>query len=235
MADQPLLENEFEGKDAKGLQAATDTTPTEAAEKAKYKKLILGFIPMVGQALAWGTYFGLSYLGGQKEMLDEKFAFVHKYQLGYVFLTTSILSLGRKLLVIEANAARAPARVDRPDQHVYKVMAADGAMKDAPYVMMANTGLVGRFNRAQRGVFNTDEALPMVLVNSTLTASIFGPVVAAIAALGSWGRVKFGKGYKESNKGRMGGMLPAFLAEGWIENLALLCAIKGIFHPYINF
>merc|ERR1719240_1744237 len=98
----------------------------------------------------------------------------------------------RTLLVVNANAARAPARVDRPDQHVYKIMDKDGPNKDAAYVMMANTGLQGRFNRAQRGVFNTDEALPSVLVNTLLTGFVFGPIVCIILLIVILGRILFG-------------------------------------------
>ena len=52
-------------------------------------------------------------------------------------------------------AERAGARVDRPDQHVYKIMSPE-AKASSPYVLMSNTGWTGRFNRAQRGAFNTD-------------------------------------------------------------------------------
>ena len=68
--------------------------------------------------------------------------------------------------------ARAPARVDRPDQHIYKIMASDGSLKDAPNVLMATTGAAGRFNRAQRAVFNMDETLPLVLANTFLAGAI---------------------------------------------------------------
>ena len=53
-----------------------------------------------------------------------------RYQLGYVFLAVWIVSYTRTFLAILANSARAAARLDRPDQHVYKVMAASGALKD---------------------------------------------------------------------------------------------------------
>ena len=53
-----------------------------------------------------------------------------RYQLGYVFLAVWIVSYTRTFLSILANSARAAARLDRPDQHVYKVMAVTGALKD---------------------------------------------------------------------------------------------------------
>merc|ERR1712023_187063 len=100
----------------------------------------------------------------------------------------------RMVLVINANGARAPARVDRPDQHVYKIMDKDGPNKDTPYVMMANTGPQGRFNRAQRGVFNTDESMPLYIANSILAGAVFGPFVVLLNILVAYGRITFGLG-----------------------------------------
>merc|ERR1712039_369826 len=106
-------------------------------------------------------------------------------------------------------------------------------MGDAPYVMMADTGAQGRFNRAQRGVFNTDEAMPMTLANVVLTGYVFGPVITLLALLIGFGRAQFGLKYKEGPNDRIGGFAIAAIGEKWVEGLLLLCAIKGIFFTSI--
>merc|ERR1712224_364075 len=121
---------------------------------------------------------------------------IHEYQLGYAFLAVWMLGFTRAWTVSIANGARSPARIDRPDQHVYKIMAASGPLKDAPYVMMANTGAQGRFNRAQRGVFNTDETMPLVIANTILSAFVYGPLTPCICLLILYGRVTFTSKYK---------------------------------------
>merc|ERR1719382_1418206 len=162
--------------------------------------MIFGIVPAAQCVLAVSTYFVCSRLLGMRDGLDTKFAFLHDHDLGYVYLAVYLIGLGRARLTINANAMRDAARLDRPDQHVYKVMDPKGA-KDAPFVLMANTGWVGKFNRAQRGAFNTDEVLPMVLVNTVLAGCIFGPVVVFTALLGACGRAKFALGYTESPSG----------------------------------
>lgn len=229
-AATPLQEeDEFDGRDASGLEPNTEKTPTEEAETAKYAKMLLVVVPLIGQTLAWSTYFVAAYLAGQKEIYASKFAFISEHQLGYVFLAVWIIGMARSVNVVNANGARGPARVGRPDQHAYKIMACSGPLKDAPYVMMAGTGPQGRFNRAQRGVFNGDEAMPLMLAWTVLAGSALGPVVLVPVLLASYGRITFGKKYKESLKGRSAGFLPAMVGERWVEGLVLLCAIKGIF------
>lgn len=231
MSSEPLVEPE---RDAMGLQPLTEKTPTEAAEASKYRNLLLLIIPVVGQVFAWSTYLCGAKLLGQQEMYDKKFALIHEFQLGYVYLAIWVISYSRAILVVSANSARAPARVDRPDQHVYQIKAAGGNLKDAPYVLMASTGPQGRFNRAQRGVFNTDEAMPVVLANITFAGFVFGPVITCLALLVGYGRVQFGLNYKEAPKARGGGFFMSMIGEKWIEGLVLLCAIKGIFFSFIK-
>jgi len=192
-----------------------------------YIKMLFFMVPMIGQALAWGAYLFYSYGLGHFTTLDAKFEFLHKYELGYVFLCVWIMSLARGRLMINANSMRAGARVDRPDQHVYKIMDAS-AKSDAPYVLMANTGAVGRFNRAQRGIFNTDEAMPLFLVNTILAGAVFGPLVLVLTALAAAGRVTFGLGYTENPSGRGKGFMMSMIGEQWTAGLVLLIAIKAL-------
>ena len=94
------------------------------AEAAKaefgYLKMIFGFVPLVQTGLATATYFVLSRLLGMQDTLDDKFAFLHKYDLGYVYLAVFITFQGRNRIMVNTNAARAGAHVDRPDQHAYE-------------------------------------------------------------------------------------------------------------------
>jgi len=223
-------ENEFEKRDAQGLTPRKDDDPADsdkaAKAKAGYMKMIFGIIPIFQCVFAISTYFVCSRLLGMKDALDTKFAFLYDHDLGYVYLAVYLIGLGRARMAVNSNAMRAAARVDRPDQHVYKVMDPKGE-KDAPYVLMANTGWAGKFNRAQRGAFNTDEQMPMVLVNTVLAGCLFGPVVVFTALLGAYGRVKFALGYTEAASGRMGGFLPAVIAENWAAGLVLFSGVKA--------
>merc|ERR1711924_452964 len=124
-----------------------------------------------------------------------------------------VICYTRSSVVCIANGARAPARVDRPDQHVYKVMVQAGTLKDAPYVMMATTGPQGRFNRAQRGVFNMDESGPYLMANIVAASSIFGPLVLVLCILVAYGRVTFARKYKNAAGDRGAGFFPAVIGE----------------------
>mmetsp|Transcript_1268 Transcript_1268/g.1359 ORF Transcript_1268/g.1359 Transcript_1268/m.1359 type:complete len:110 (+) Transcript_1268:160-489(+) len=108
-------------------------------------------------------------------------------------------------------------------------MSSSGPLKDAPYVLMANTGAAGRFNRVQRAVFNTDESLPGLLINTVLASAVFGPVILLPLLLYVYGRVSFAVKYKNSLKARGAGFLPSMIGEKWMEGLILFSAIKGLF------
>jgi len=224
-------EDEFKNRDKQGLTPRKEDDPADedkaAKAKAGYMKMIFVAVPIVQCVLAISTYFVCSRLLGMKDALDTKFGFLHDHDLGYVYLAVYLIGLGRARLNVNSNAMRSAARVDRPDQHVYKVMDSKGAT-DASYVLMANTGWAGKFNRAQRGAFNTDEVMPMVLVNTVLAGCLFGPVVVFTALLGAFGRVKFALGYTEGASSRMGGFLPAMIAENWAAGLVLFSGVKAV-------
>ena len=232
-------EDEFEDRDPQGLQKIKKDGPRDeeemvAAAQSNYMSMLFVKVPFVGQALAWAVYFAHAYLFGQLGSLNVKFEFLHTYDLGYVFLSVWIISIARTRLIVNANAMRAGARLDRPDQHIYKIMD-PSAKKDAPYVLMANTGAAGRFNRAQRGVYNTDEGMPLLLVNAVLAGSVFGPVVAILAAMVAYGRITFALGYTDHPKSRFQGFLCSVVGEGLTSALVLLIAVKALAGSRIPF
>lgn len=225
-------ENEFVDRDEQGLQRLKPDDPKstqERVDKAEgmYLKMLFGVMPLAGQVFAWGYYCVHVYLLGGKTLFDTKLQFIQQYDLGWVFLSVWVISMARVRLIVNANAQRAGARLDRPDQQAYKIMDSK-AKEDAPLVLMANTGPLGCFNRAQRGVFNTDESMPLYIANSILAGAVFGPFVVLLNILVAYGRITFGLGYTESNAGRMKGLMPTFLGEGWVTGLVLLIAIKAL-------
>lgn len=231
---EEVEEDEFKKRDKQGLKASEDDPPTEEDEMKKYCVMLFLVTPVIQILLALGVYVLGVKAFKQQALYDKKFQFIFDWQLGYVYLAVYMLSLMRAVLVLNANGARAPARVDRPDQHIYKIMDKDGPNKDASYVMMANTGLPGRFNRAQRGLFNTDENLPLVLVQTLLTGFVFGPLVCIVLLIVILGRITFGCKYKQSSASRGAGFLPSVIGEGIVTGLLILCAVKGIFQPFFS-
>lgn len=223
-----IQEDEFRERDAQGLKPDMDETPTETAELKKYMTMLLLLMPVIGQVFAWGTYVVFSQMLDQHARYEKRFAVIREYELGYVYLSVWVLVIARAVLVANANGARAPARVERPDQHAYKMMDRTGS-SDAPFVLMATTGPQGRFNRAQRAVFNTDELLPLLLAQVVLVGAVFGPIVLGLVLLIACGRITFGFKYKEDLKARVAGFLPSVIGEQWLTGLCLLCAIKGLF------
>jgi hypothetical protein len=142
--------------------------------------------------------------------------------------------LTRVYLMINANGARGPAMLDRPDQHIYKVMDAN-APDDASYVLMANTGAAGRFNRSMRAVANMDEGLPMYITGLLLSALCFGPCALLPALLTMYGRSKFAHGYKEYSGARFAGFFASVVAEHLTGSLVLIAALKGLIGPAFPF
>lgn len=139
-------------------------------------------------------------------------------------------------MALNANGARAACRLGRPDQHVYKIMSdsagsnsvPSGTLADAPYVLMAGTGAVGRFNRAQRAAANMDESIALFATGTLLSASVFGPLGFAVALLQAWGRITFANKYKEDAGMRLSGFIPAIASEHIGAALILYVGVRGV-------
>jgi hypothetical protein len=216
-------DDEFAGRDAKGLTLEPHRgLDSDAKARRAYWNLYGKLCCLQMPAVAWPVYFAAK----KYTPLASRLAFAHAHGLGWAGVAWYVIYLARIALSINANACRAAARVGRPDQHVYRLMAAD--CDDQPFVLMVTTGAAGRWNRAQRACFNTDESLPVFLSGLVLVALVYGPVAVALAAVNAAGRVAFARLYTESADAREAGFLPAIVAEHLSAALVLVAAIKAL-------
>ena len=228
--------DDFANRDERGLVKTPTRPADEAAERVFYFKLYATWMTSVGPALAWLLYWALGQLApAARARCDAKLELVREHELGWVYATWLVVFFARTYLAINANGARAAARLDRPDQHVYKIMAnpAEGSdrsrqLADAPYVLMENTGAAGRFNRAQRAAANMDEGLAGLLAGLLLTAFVFGPIALVLALANGYGRFRYANLYKLDKEQRLAGFVPAQLAEQVVAGLVGLVAIKTL-------
>eukprot|EP00594_Rhizosolenia_setigera_P020013 CAMPEP_0178980998 /NCGR_PEP_ID=MMETSP0789-20121207/26812_1 /TAXON_ID=3005 /ORGANISM="Rhizosolenia setigera, Strain CCMP 1694" /LENGTH=150 /DNA_ID=CAMNT_0020671483 /DNA_START=141 /DNA_END=590 /DNA_ORIENTATION=+ len=147
------------------VESGPSLLPIEKAkpEKLIYKRYtnqILKVVFIQGPIIAWTIYLvttKILFSDTAKDLIDSKIQFLHQNDLHYVYISVYMVYLARLALVVNANGARAPTRLGRPDQHIYQVVGEDNSKQ--ALVMMASDGVNGRFNRAQRGVMNMDEGL----------------------------------------------------------------------------
>jgi len=223
-------EDDYLNRDSMGLQVKQQRTCVEADERLHYFKLYATLMTSVFPMLVWliYTYILPTVFGAVRIDADRKLAIIVDYQLGFVYLSWYIIFLTRYYLAINANGARASAKIDRPDQYIYEIKAKEGALAQAPYVLMADTGTAGRFNRAQRAAANTDEYLPMFVTGALLVACVFGPVMVVLAGLYMYGRVSYGNRYKANKNERLAGYVPQLVAEQTVAAFMGFIAVKTL-------
>ena len=222
----PPPPDEFEQRDGLGLSRDDVLKAPAAAEADKrwdYKKMYARRVVVQCPVLAVALYVAVA----QFYDVEARLALARSMDLGWAFLAWYVVYLARQSVAINAAACRAGARCPRPDQHVYRIAHPD--FNEKPYVMMANAGPQGRFNRAQRAVFNYDEALPLFLSGLLLNA-LLGPAALILAVLNASGRRAFARAYTDSLEGRGGGFVRAVAPEHVSAALNLLIAVL-IFAP----
>eukprot|EP00951_Prasinocladus_malaysianus_P044940 scaffold589087_cov50-Prasinocladus_malaysianus.AAC.1 len=80
--------------------------------------MIGSLITLYEPIIATLMYLGTSYLfPRQATLIKTKLDFLTANDLGYLYVAWILVVLGRVYAGINVNAARGPARVDRPDQH----------------------------------------------------------------------------------------------------------------------
>jgi hypothetical protein len=124
-------EDEFKGRDKLGLQDPDqkDKKPKdESAERKHYFGVFGKLLFLQAPAIAIGLYSVATLLLGMSDSISSKCSFIYENGLGYMFLAWYLVFVTRTYASINANGARAPSRLDRPDQHIYKIMAKDGEL-----------------------------------------------------------------------------------------------------------
>lgn len=193
---------QFLGKDKMGLMPEDKKKPESQIRQQYFKQNSFGLF-VTSPIMCLALYLAVTYaFPSESARIQEKMLLVRKYDLSVVFVGYYLIFLARAYVQINSNGARAAARVDRPDQHVYQIMAESGPLSGAPYVLMTNVGAIGRFNRAQRACFNIDESLPLFMVGFMMYAVILGKMSLLIAAMYGYGAASFGDAYKESMEHR---------------------------------
>ena len=211
-------------KSAEPAAAPAPAPTTEAAARSFYVVLFSKRYAK-GLAVALFLYAVMAY-GPFAASVAKKLALLHEYSLGWVYVAWIFVWAARTYAGLNANGARAPTGLDRPDQHIYA--SDDGSVK------MVNAGDAGCFNRAQRAAFNLDETMPTFLTGLLLNALVVGPAAVAIAATYAYGAVVFANNYKKGGN-RMQGFGPRANAEWTSAALVALCAIKALAGPMLPF
>ena len=202
---------------------------SEADGRKFYFKLQFVIQCVIAPVLA-GLVSGVMHMTSStfSSRVGTKLAFIKEWELGYLYAVWYAAFVGKTYAMMNANCARGPARVDRPDQFVFQIMDAKGPLKDAPYVLLANEGPLGRFNRAQRAAANLDETLPLFITGLLLTAAVYGPIAFAISLLYLYGAIQFAESYKEATKLRVKGFLPTMVANQLTGAFIGIVAIKSL-------
>lgn len=158
----------------------------------------------------------------------ERITLIGANQLYWVYFSWYAVFLTRTYMSINANGARLPALIDRPDQHAYKIMSKTKPFSDAPYVLMENSGPIGRFNRAQRAAAHMDEFLSLVLTAILMSGVVFGPISFMIALLYFYSRVVYANSYTQHKSERLSALVLLIVAEQLAAGLILFIAVKSI-------
>jgi len=220
------VEDQFTDKGPDGLLAEAPKK-TELAVIQNYLIIYGGFYCM---AIAFATAVMAGYetdmygyVPGISVAYTAKLQFLKTYELGYVYLALIIITLTRMMTVLRCSAARSQARVANPDQHAY--MLHDKNIGEKHYVLMANTGALGKWNRSQRAHEHMIETQGLFVGQTILAGFLVGPVAAFLCVVWGVGRFVFMSAYQKAAKARVSGFLMTMVPECFQLGLCMcICA-----------
>eukprot|EP00658_Telonema_sp_P-2_P026033 TRINITY_DN204_c0_g1_i2.p1 TRINITY_DN204_c0_g1~~TRINITY_DN204_c0_g1_i2.p1 ORF type:complete len:222 (-),score=61.55 TRINITY_DN204_c0_g1_i2:407-1072(-) len=210
-------------EDAKGIPVKS-TYPEGISVPLMYT-LFNSVLTAIGVGIA---YFAVYRQNSVKA--DAKIQLLASYELGWIYIGAWVLKVGQLLMNMVLGSARKKAKVNVPDQQVYKVKGAQGS--SLGYVMMEQDGALGAFNRAQRALQNYNEIYTQFAVYFLLAGLVFPFPVFVIGCLFAAFRVFGAVGYTGSADGRMGGNMLSFATVSVLEGLVLVAGVQAIRGDY---
>mmetsp|Transcript_105207 Transcript_105207/g.327998 ORF Transcript_105207/g.327998 Transcript_105207/m.327998 type:complete len:220 (+) Transcript_105207:59-718(+) len=206
--------------DERGIPTKSDYPP-----KPPVPVLYVGFA-VVGFAIGFGIAFAV-YVFGAQAKYDRQIDALAAGGLGWIYLSVVAIKVVALCININLGLSRKAAKVNVPDQQVYKVYVPE-SQSQLGYVMMETEGVLGTFNRAQRAYQNFLEQLPIFLVVMLLAGYAFAfPAFICALIYGSF-RVIAAVGYTKRPKGRMAGNILGMISQEVLQGFLLIAGIKAI-------
>jgi hypothetical protein len=157
---------------------------------------------------------------------DAQIATLAGFDFGWLYLGIVVLKILQLPLGVTLGEARQVSKIHLPDQHVYKVMGAEGSKLG--FVLMETEGVLGDFNRAQRALMNYHEIFPTTALLYVAASFVFPFEAFWCATVWAVSRVMMAYGYKGSVNGRMLGSVIGVVAQGVLQGMVLIVSYKAL-------
>mmetsp|Transcript_43816 Transcript_43816/g.80009 ORF Transcript_43816/g.80009 Transcript_43816/m.80009 type:complete len:215 (+) Transcript_43816:69-713(+) len=182
--------------------------------------IVVSFI--MGQLITWPIYFL-----GDTFAYDQKIDMLASWKLGWLYLALPIIYYTRQLTSMNASITRVSSDIPPPHMYVYKVMTPQGE-KELPYVLLEEEGPVGRANRAQRGIDNLMEYLPMYIAYVLAGGFVFPFPVFVNVLIFMVSRITYARGYTKAAGARTQGFIMFGLSQMNMEGFIVIAAAKAL-------
>mmetsp|Transcript_16003 Transcript_16003/g.36645 ORF Transcript_16003/g.36645 Transcript_16003/m.36645 type:complete len:219 (+) Transcript_16003:67-723(+) len=176
----------------------------------------------VGQCITWPIY-----LFGDTYGYDQKIDMLASWKLGWLYLALPLIYYTRQLVSMNASITRISTDVPPPHMYVYKVMT-PGDKDKLPYVLLEEDGPVGRANRAQRGIDNLMEYLPLYVAYVLAGGFVFPFPVFVNVVMFMVSRITYARGYTQSAADRQKGFVLFGLTQMNMEGYVVIAAAKAL-------
>mmetsp|Transcript_68584 Transcript_68584/g.164698 ORF Transcript_68584/g.164698 Transcript_68584/m.164698 type:complete len:213 (-) Transcript_68584:204-842(-) len=177
---------------------------------------------LTGQLISWPIY-----KFGSTAAYDEKIDLLASLNLGWLYLALPIIYYSRQLTSMNASITRNAAGLPAPHMYAFKVSTAKGK-PELPYVLLEEEGQVGAANRAQRGIDNMMEYLPMYLAYVFANGFVYPFPTFVNVLFFMYSRLKYARGYTKGADERQKGFIVFGLTQMNMEGLLLIAAGKAL-------